>query len=138
VLERRAPNRALLERQLPLRRRRIAVPDPDTPAPIRFLPEYDNVQFGHDDRSRIVPPGLKGWTEIGRGSVLVDGFGAGRGRAELDGERATLSIEPLSRIARTDRAEMSEEGERLAAFLAPDAGRRGVRFRTLRGSAPSR
>jgi len=114
------------------------LPDPDTPAPVRFLPEYDNVLLGHDDRSRIAPPGLKGWTEVGWGSVLVDGFGAARWRAELDGDRATLWVESFSRIARTDRAEISEEGERLAAFLAPDAGRRDVRFRTFSGSAPSR
>ena len=114
------------------------LPDPDTPAPVRFLPEYDNVQLGHDDRSRIAPPGLKGWTEVGWGSVLVDGFGAARWTAELDGDRTTLWIEPFSRIARSDHAEMSEEGERLAAFLAPDAGRRDVRFRTFRGTAPSR
>jgi hypothetical protein len=76
------------------------LPDPDTPAPIRFLPEYDNLQLGHDDRSRIVLPGLKGWTEVGWGSVLVDGFGA--------------------------------------APWSADAGRRDVRFRTFRGTAPSR
>jgi DNA glycosylase AlkZ-like len=114
------------------------LPDQDTPAPVRFLPEYDNVQLGHDDRSRIVPPGVKWWTEVGWGSVLVDGFGAARWRAELDGDRATLWVEPFARIARTDRADVSGEGERLVSFLAPDASRRDVRFRTFRGSAPSR
>ena len=114
------------------------LPDPDTPAPVRFLPEYDNVQLGHDDRSRIVPPGLKGWTEVGWGSVLVDGFGAARWRAELDGDRATLWVEPFSKITRTDRAEISEEGERLVTFLAPGGGRREVRLRPHSGSAPSR
>jgi hypothetical protein len=113
------------------------LPDPDTPAPVRFLPEYDNVQLGHDDRGRIAPPGLRGSTEVGWGSILVDGFGAARWRAELDGDRATLWVEAFSKLARSDRAEISEEGERLAAFLAPDAGRRDVRFRTFGGSAPS-
>jgi len=114
------------------------LPDPETPAPVRFLPEYDNVQLGHDDRSRIVPPGVKGWTEVGWGSVLVDGFGAARWRVELDGDRAMLWVESCSKIARTDRAEISEEGERLLAFLAPDADHRGMRLRTFRGSASSR
>ena len=114
------------------------LPDRGTPAPVRFLPEYDNVQLAHDDRSRIGPPGLKGWTEVGWGSVLVDGFGAARWKAELDRDRATLRVEPFAKVARDDRAEVSEEGERLLAFLAPETERREVRFRTYRSSAASR
>jgi len=114
------------------------LPDRGTPAPVRFLPEYDNVLLAHDDRSRIAPPDLKGWTEVGWGSVLIDGFGAARWKAELDRDRATLWVEPLAKIARDDRAEVAEEGDRLVAFLAPGADRRDVRFRTFRGSAPSR
>ena len=29
------------------------IADPDLPAPVRFLPQYDNVFLSHDDRSRI-------------------------------------------------------------------------------------
>src|SRR5207237_8438425 len=52
------------------------LPDPDTPAPARFLPEFDNAFIAHDDRSRIVGPETKLWTEVGWGTVLVDGFTA--------------------------------------------------------------
>ena len=52
-------------------------PDPSTPAPVRFLPEYDNVLLSHADRARffdrdvsaLYPPG-----RLGRGHVLVDGM----------------------------------------------------------------
>ena len=103
-------------------------PDPDTAAPVRFLPEYDNVALGHKDRSRIIPEGISQWTEVGWGTVLVDGFAAARWRLARDGAGATLRVEPFGGLARDDRSAVSEEGERLARFLAPEAGRRSVRF----------
>jgi hypothetical protein len=53
-------------------------PDADTPAPPRFLPEYDNVLLSHADRSRIIldgrnPPLFPG-NGAALGTVLVDGF----------------------------------------------------------------
>ena len=30
------------------------MPDPDTPAPVRFFPTYDNIYLSHKDRSRII------------------------------------------------------------------------------------
>ena len=105
-----------------------ALPDPGVPAPVRFLPEYDNVALGHKDRGRIIPEGVVQWTEVGWGGVLVDGFAAARWRLRAQDGRATLRIEPFGRLRREDRAAVSEEGERLAAFLAPEAERRDVRF----------
>jgi hypothetical protein len=103
-------------------------PDPDTPAPVRFLPEYDNVALGHKDRSRIIPEGVTQWTEVGWGGVLVDGFAAARWKLSVDDDDATLRVEPFGKLGRDDRASVSVEGERLAAFLAPESGRRTVRF----------
>jgi hypothetical protein len=49
-------------------------PPADTPAPPRFLGEYDNALLGHQDRTRIVPDGAQTAHGRFRGSLLVDGF----------------------------------------------------------------
>jgi hypothetical protein len=99
---------------------RATLPDPDTPAPVRFLPEYDNVVIGHKDRTRIVPEGIPRWTEVGWGSVLVDGTVAARWRLVETKTEGTLRVEGFRPLARRERAEIREEGARLAAFLSLD------------------
>jgi len=102
-------------------------PDPETPAPVRFLPEYDNVLLGHADRSRIVTPETRLWAEIGWGTVLVDGFTAARWKLEREKDAATLRVEPFRKFSRTDRAEIAEEAVRLIAFLAEGTTTHDVR-----------
>jgi hypothetical protein len=104
------------------------LPDKDTPAPTRFLPEYDNILLGHKDRSRIVAVPVRMWTEVGWGSVLVDGFGSARWKVEREKQQAVLWIEPFRRLARAEKETVSEEAERLLAFVAADAGSREIRF----------
>lgn len=99
---------------------RAPLPDPDLPAPVRFLPEYDNVTIGHKDRTRIVPEGIPRFTEVGWGSVLADGTVSARWRLVETKSGATLRIEPFRRLTREERADSRVEAERLAAFLAPE------------------
>jgi hypothetical protein len=98
------------------------VPDPDTPAPVRFLPVYDNAILAHDDRSRILadgyPPRIADFA-----TVLVDGFAVGMWRLN-DGE---LEIRLFADVRASDCAAVEEEGERLLAF-ASETEPRGVRF----------
>jgi winged helix DNA-binding protein len=100
------------------------LPDPDTPAPVRFLPVYDNAILAHGDRSRILadgyPPGI-----VHSPTVLVDGFAVCTWRID-DG---WLEIQPFADVAVSDRAAVEEEGERLLAF-ASEAEPRGVRWST--------
>jgi hypothetical protein len=107
-------------------------PDPDTPAPPRFLAEYDNVLLSHADRTRIMAAEHR-WgvfTVNGRvlGTILVDGFVAGTWAIARDGGRATLRIQPFARLAKADRAALAEEGERLLGFAAAGAEDHDVRF----------
>jgi hypothetical protein len=97
---------------------RAQLPDPDTPAPVRFLPEYDNVVIGHQDRTRIIPEGIPRWSEVGWGSVLVDGMGAARWRLFEAKTDAALRVEPFRRLTAREQTEVREEAAALAAFLA--------------------
>jgi DNA glycosylase AlkZ-like len=99
---------------------RAPLPDPDVRAPVRFLPEYDNVMIGHKDRTRIIPEGIPRWTEVGWGSVLVDGTVAARWRLVDANPGPTLRIEPFHRLTREERADTREEAGRLGAFLTSD------------------
>jgi Winged helix DNA-binding domain len=102
-------------------------PDPDTPAPPRFLPYYDNVLLGHADRSRIIAPdgGMRFFPTDGLlvGTILIDGFLAGRWKV-MNG---TLLVEYFDPIRKPDRAALAEEGHRLLNFAAPDACKPDVR-----------
>jgi hypothetical protein len=92
------------------------LPDPDTPAPVRFLPWFDNAFLSHKDRARIIPPEHAHLNigVIGRPVILVDGF-VRAFWAIKDGE---LEIEPLEPLADRDRDEIDAEGARLLAFAA--------------------
>ena len=101
------------------------LPDADTPAPPRFLPEYDNVFLSHDDRSRIVRDDVR-WSQRtmmeGRfGTVLVDGFIGATWKIVRDEGTATLRVESVAPLKRRDMDAVAEEGERLLAFSDPDA-----------------
>ena len=109
------------------------LPDPDTPAPPRFLPTYDNILLSHQDRSRIITEGdrrrLTDDSYLGRfGTVLVDGFVRGSWRVERGREAATLVITALKRVPKKDTAAVTEEGARLLAFAAADVEDRDIRF----------
>jgi hypothetical protein len=104
-----------------------ALPDPDTAAPARFLPEYDNVLLAHADRTRIIHP-ESGRAKIGEANVLVDGFAAGTWKITRSRNSATLIIRPFERFSRKDSAALTREGTRLLAFLAAEANTRNIEF----------
>ena len=109
-------------------------PDPDTPAPVRFLPEYDNVLLSHAERSRVFVerrrPALGRSWRIGHGSVLHDGVVCGVWRPDRPkAGPVTLAVTLAERLPRRATASIEAEGRRLLRFLAPDADRREVAVR---------
>lgn len=108
-------------------------PDPDTPLPPRFLPEYDNVGLGHADRARLssgYPMPVFPATGLYVGSILLDGFGRGRWKIESARARSTLIVETVGKLSRSDRAALAEEGIRLLTFMEGAAITHDVRFVT--------
>ncbi|WP_461079444.1 winged helix DNA-binding domain-containing protein [Streptomyces deserti] len=105
-------------------------PDPDTPAPPRFLPEFDNLLLSHADRTRVIPP--EHWGRAWQGNLvhctlLVDGFLAGVWRLEKD----ALVIEPFGRLSKAQRDAVTAEGERMLAVLHPESSY-DIRFGAVR------
>ncbi|GLV89210.1 MULTISPECIES: winged helix DNA-binding domain-containing protein [Streptomyces] len=91
-------------------------PDAGTPAPPRFLPEFDNLLLSHADRTRVVPAEVKGrsWTgNQAHCTLLVDGFLAGLWRLEA----GVLTVELFDRVPKAAQEEIVAEGEKLIADL---------------------
>jgi hypothetical protein len=91
-------------------------PDPDTPAPVRFLPVFDNAILGYDDRSRIIDAADRGLSVAGERVVLVDGRVAATWKV-VDG---VVTTAVLRRLTRAERSAVAEEGRALTAFLSGD------------------
>jgi hypothetical protein len=110
------------------------LPDPRTPAPPRFLPEYDNLLIGHHDRTRVIDHAYRYVIFIG--TLLVDGFVRGTWVIKRQRDAATLTIEPLRRLTAADRKAVVEEGGRLLDFASAEAGRRDLRITAVATSPP--
>ncbi len=113
-------------------------PDPDVPAPVRFLGEYDNALLGHADRRRIIPEDFPWRAMLGPGrlvsNLLVDGTLRATWWIERDGKRrATLAIRPFRSFAAAERDEVAEEARRMIEFAAADASARDVRIEAALG-----
>ncbi len=107
-------------------------PRGETPVPVRFIPDYDNLLLAHADRSRIVDDehraGLVTKNLRVLATFLVDGRVAGTWRIDRKGKTATLGIQPFGKIPRRVRVELETEGEALLAVTDAAAKTRAIEF----------
>ena len=96
---------------------RAPLPDPETPAPVRFLPTWDSVLLVHarragvlaeEHRARIFPTTMPQSV----GTFLVDGVVAGTWRFA----EGRVRWEPFARLDPTARRDVGEEAEQLAVL----------------------
>lgn len=101
------------------------LPDADTPAPVCFLPEFDNLILSHDDRRRVLPADYHKDVFLTaarvRATFLVDGFVAGAWKIERSKKLTRLVIEPFAPLADDIRKELVAEGERLLRWAEDEA-----------------
>lgn len=120
VLEHRSLRRFRDEQgQLLLDLPRAPLPDPETPAPVRFLPTWDATLLTHARRTGILPEEFRPLvfntkTPLSVGTFTVDGAVAGSWRHEA----GRIRLSPFGRLQRAARREAEQEAERLAAFHA--------------------
>jgi len=112
-----------------------AIPDPDTPAPPRFLPEYDNLLLSYAERSRVIPHSrpvpLPPGNGASVGTLLIDGCWQADWRIRKDSVRdegAVLEVHPFVPLSAADRDAVAAEGQRLLGFVRPADTARDVRF----------
>lgn len=106
-------------------------PPADTPAPVRFVPEYDNVINTRADerfvakahRPRVFLSALRL-----AATLLVDGMVAGTWKIQATKKKATLTIEPFASFTAKVRKTIEPEAEALVRFSEPDVPAIDVKF----------
>ena len=108
-------------------------PSEFVPAPVRFLPEYDNLFFGYVDRTRFVPdlrkPPIPPGNGARTGTVFVDGEWRAtwrialpqrprKGEPDPAGPAAVLAVELFEKAGAAELEAIEREGANLARFIA--------------------
>ncbi len=98
------------------------LPPADMPAPVRFLPDFDNLLLAYARRERILPASYRQAVLLPPGrvlpTILVDGFVAGTWTIQRQHGHSRLLITPFATLSTDQRDELVAEGERLLTFLA--------------------
>jgi hypothetical protein len=102
------------------------LPDPDTPAPARLLPEYDNCLRSHTDRRRVMSDANRALlfatkNDAPMPAFLIDGFVRGTWKLTRSRTTATVTLSPFGKLSKKDAAVVREEAGRLLAFTDPAA-----------------
>jgi hypothetical protein len=107
--------------------------DPDTAAPVRLLPEYDNCLRSHTDRRRIMTDESRAAlfatkNDAPMPAFLIDGFVRGTWKLDRTRTTATAHIRPFGKLSKKDASAVAAEAARLLDFTDPDGRTHEVRL----------
>jgi len=110
-------------------------PSADVPAPVRFIPEYDNLIAARAD-GRIVARGHRPRIFLSAlriaATVLVDGVAVATWKLDSTKKAATITIDAFSKLSAKVRKDIQSEAEDLVRFAEPDAKAYRVAFASER------
>lgn len=105
-------------------------PDPETPAPVRFLPDFDNLLLSHADRSRFISPEDRVKMTYAQGPfpgmLLLDGSAFGQWHLMRDAGSVTMVLRLARQLSAEDEAAVRTEADAMLRFYVPNAGVRSV------------
>jgi hypothetical protein len=88
-------------------------PDPETPLPVRLLPEFDNILLAHADRRRVIADDRLGVVVGGKPTVLVDGYVA----ATWQVVKGVVTVDYIDKLPRSKEKAVAEECDRLQHWI---------------------
>ncbi|QNE21834.1 winged helix DNA-binding domain-containing protein [Kribbella qitaiheensis] len=97
----------------------ITLPDPDTPAPIRFLPAFDNLYLSHTNRTRILPDSARPHIFTKNGIIKPTLLQNGHPTATYTITKSHLTITPITPIPYSTHPQIETEAHALLTFLSP-------------------
>ncbi|GAA1533366.1 winged helix DNA-binding domain-containing protein [Kribbella lupini] len=110
-------------------------PDADTPAPPRYLYDFDNLLLSHADRTRVITDDFQRYSFRPHGPVpsvvLIDGVTGGDWTIERTGATATLQVRTYRRPSTELTTQLVAEGTDLLAFAAANADHHDVQVRVV-------
>lgn len=109
-------------------------PDADTPAPVRFMPLFENAFLGYDNRRRFVAKDDEKRTDflhVTKPAVLIDGTFLAGWAIEKKKGAAVLTVSPYHKLRNKDVAEIEREGLKFLRFMEEKAETFDVRVLEL-------
>lgn len=90
-------------------------PDPETPVPVRLLPEFDNILLAHADRRRVIADDRLGVVIGGKPTVLVDGYVVATWAVGMD---RRITVDYIDNLPQSRQKAVAEECDRLQDWMS--------------------